>query len=152
MRAASNLIRDKQAAKRIQGKKPSKKSQRRWVHLEDSLVGDSQLSSRLSWTLVTLVSQDDPFTNEFDDISPGRLLRQVAQLYAGSLALPAFSLSVGPRCRPVFGRHCSEYIVCYQELMAKQGAPLNSCNHSQTVHSCFVAITRTFEAGQLIRG
>ena len=37
----------------------------------------------------------DPFTNEFDDASPGRLLRQVAQLYAGSLALPAFSLS-GP--------------------------------------------------------
>jgi len=37
----------------------------------------------------------DPFTNEFDDVSPGRLLRQVAQLYAGSLALPAFSLS-GP--------------------------------------------------------
>ena len=31
----------------------------------------------------------DPFTNEFDDVSPGRLLRQVAQVCAGSLALPA---------------------------------------------------------------
>ena len=37
----------------------------------------------------------DPFTNKFDDVSPGRLLRQVAQLCAGSLALPVFRLS-GP--------------------------------------------------------
>ena len=111
-------------------------------------------SSRSAWTVsATLhVLLSDPFTNEFDDISPGRRLRQVAQLYAGSLALPAFSLSVGPRCRPVLGRHCSEYCMCYQELMAKQGAPLDSCNHSRTVHPCFVAITRTFEAGQFFRG
>ena len=30
----------------------------------------------------------------------------------------------------------------YQEPMLKQSAPLDSCNHSRTVHPCFVAITR----------
>ena len=85
-------------------------------------------------------------------ISFGWPLRQFAQLYAGSLALLASSLTVGPRCRPVSGRHCSEYCMCYQELMAKPGAPLDSCNHSRTVHQRFVAVTRTFDAGQLFRG
>ena len=42
--------------------------------------------------------------------------------------------------------------MCYQELMTEQGASLDSCNHSRTVHPCFVATTRTFEADQPIRG
>ena len=51
----------------------------------------------------------DPFTNKFDDVSPGRLLRQVAQLCAGSLALPVFRLS-GPDAVPSWGRHCYEQL------------------------------------------
>ena len=120
------------------------------LHALDDGDDPHEVPEQLSATLHVLLS--GPFTNEFDDISPGRLLRQVAQIYAGSLALLAFSLSVGPRCRPVLGRHCSEQLYVLQELMAKQGAPLDSCNHSRTVHPCFVAITRTFEAGQLFRG
>ena len=49
-----------------------------------------------------------PFTNKFDNVSPGRL-RQVAQLCAGSLALPVFRLS-GPGAVPSWGRHCYEQL------------------------------------------
>ena len=77
------------------------------------------------------VSLSDPFTNEFDDISPGRLLQQLPQLHACSLACRLF-LWPGPQCRPVLGRHCLEQLYVLQELIAKQGAPLDFCNHSRS--------------------
>ena len=77
-------------------------------------------------TLHVLLS--NAFTNEFDEISSGRLFRQVA--HAGSLALPAAVPSYP------LGRHCSEQL--HVLPMAK--------------HPCFVANSRTFEAGQLTRG
>ena len=60
-------------------------------------------SSRSAWTAKVQLCMF------YRVISFGWPLRQIAQIYAGSLALLAFSLTVGPRCRPVSGRHCSEY-------------------------------------------
>ena len=72
---------------------------------------------------------------------PGPVGRLPPYSEFGSLALLAFSLC-GPAVPSCLGTALLAVLYVLPELMAKQGAPLDSCNHSRTVHPCFVAITR----------